>query len=588
MPLTLNVELTIIVLFALTFVGAIYQYNWREKVLSRQAYKLPPGPPGVPFFGNLFQVPALRPYPKFREWAKEYGAVYRLRLGTQDLIVLNTAEAADELFVNRGRTFSSRSPPHVAHDIMSAGQRMVFLPYDKEWKTARQSLQNAIGPGPSKKLRPIQDMESCVLIHDLLAHGDLGLQDSAPGPNGEVPEDHWFSLIRRYTTSIVMTVMYGQRVNRIIDNHRLHKIYAVLENFAKVGQPGNYLYANEKNIIIISDLESYRADAFPILRLLPDFLAPWRTDARKMHLWEMELWGGLLSDLQRDLETSQPKRESYISSYLIQRVDAGHPLLLPGLGITSDGYLKDTLLAYTAATVLEAGSDTTASVMQSFVLFMLSHPHVLEKAQEEVDRVVGEERMPAFEDEQAMPYLVACVKETMRRHPPTIMGIPHSADNDEVYNGYFIPKGSTVIGNVWAIHMDPARFPNPTAFQPERFLDRANPTRWGSGPDQDRDHYVFGWGRRFCQGTHIAEASLFIVLARLIWAVDFYAPRDPMTGTLVIPDMADEEAAWSEGFVSVPRTFRVGFRPRSETRRIIVERTFEDTQREWSSKGFEA
>lgn len=64
----------------------------------------------------------------------QYGPIYRLKLGPQEFIVLNTAEAADELFVNRSKIYSNRSPPHVAHDIMSAGQRQVFLPYDKEWK----------------------------------------------------------------------------------------------------------------------------------------------------------------------------------------------------------------------------------------------------------------------------------------------------------------------------------------------------------------------------------------------------------------------------------------------------------------------
>ncbi|KAF8067838.1 cytochrome P450 [Lyophyllum atratum] len=558
MPLTPDIELVVVTLVASISIAAIYHHRARE---SRRGFKLPPGPRGIPFFGNLFQIPVLRPYPKFREWAKEYGAIYRLGLGPQTVIVLNTAEGAEELFVNRSKTFSSRSPPHVAHDIVSAGQRILFMPYDKEWKAARRSLQYAIGPGPSKKMRPIQVMESSVLLHDLLAHGDRGLQDLAPGPNGEVPENHWFSLFRRYATSVVMTVTYGQRVNSI-DSPRLHKIYVVLENIIRVVQPGNYL-----------------ADAFPILRKLPDSLAPWRVEARKMHHWEMELWGGLLSDMQRDLKTDQPPMiESYISSYLIQRTDAGHPLSLPGLGLTSDGYMKDMMLAYTAASVLEAGSDTSASVMQAFVLFMLSHPHVLEKAREEVDRVVGDQRMPEFEDEISLPYLVACVKETLRRHPPAIMGIPHSVDEDEVYNGYFIPKGSSIIGNIWAIHMDPVRFPNPTAFQPERFLEETH----------DRDEYVFGWGRRYCPGAHLAEASLFIVLARLVWAIDFHAPTDPTTGAPVIPDIADEEATWSEGILSAPKMFRVGFRPRSEGRRMIVERTYEDTQREWPGMGLEA
>ncbi|KAF9464067.1 cytochrome P450 [Collybia nuda] len=530
---------------------------------------LPPGPSGILFFGNLFQVPALRPYPKFREWAKQYGPVFHLRLGPQDVIVLNTAEATDELLVNRSSNFSSRSPPHVAHDIMSAGQRQVFLPYGKEWKACRRSLQTSVAPGPSKRLRPLQELESRVLLHDFLSHGETSLDDLPEGPNGEVPEGHWFSLVRRYTTSIAMTVTHGKRIHKILGNHRLHKVYAVLANFTRVGQPGNYL-----------------ADVFPILRKLPDFLAKWRVEARKMHEWEMELWGGLLKEIQSDMAAGTAN-ESYVGTYLKARTEAGHEHA-PGTGITDDGWLKDTLLAYTAATALEAGSDTTASTIQSFVLFMLSHPQVLEKARAEIDRVVGPDRMPTFEDERALPYLVACIKETLRRRPPTIMGIPHTADEDDVYEGYYIPKGSTVIGNIWAIHMDPARYPNPTAFQPERFFVDNKPTRWGSGPDQDRDHYVFGWGRRFCQGTHITEASLFIALSRLIWGIDFQAPADARTGIPIIPDIADDEATFSDGFVSIPKIFKVAFKPRSERKRRIMVQAYEDVQAEWQVLGMDA
>ncbi|TFK33619.1 cytochrome P450 [Crucibulum laeve] len=547
-------------------IASLAAVHYHKKRKSYSAHKLPPGPKGVPFFGNLFQVPVLRPYPKFRDWAKEYGEIYRLKLGPQEMIVLNTAEAADELFVNRSKTFSSRSPPHVAHDIMSAGQRQVFLPYDKEWKVARRSLQSSIGPSAAKKLRPSQDLESRVLLYDILQHGDKSLQDLKEGPDGEVPEEHWFSLIRRYTTSVVMTVTYGKRANTIINNKYLHKIYAVLANFTKVGQPGNYL-----------------ADAFPILRKLPDFLARWRVEARKMHEWEMELWGGLLNELKSDMANGISS-DSYVGTYLKQRADAGQEVA-PGCGLTEDGWLKDTLLAYTAGTVLEAGSDTTASTMQSFILFMLSHPHVLERLRADIDRVVGPDRLPSFDDEADLPYLVACIKETLRRRPPTIMGIPHSADEDEVYNGYFIPKGATVIGNVWAIHMDPIRYPNPTAFQPERFMTKDKPMRWGSGPDTDRDHYVFGWGRRFCQGSYIAEASLFIVLARIVWGIDFQAPTDPKTGNPIIPDMADDEATFSDGFVSIPYTFKISFKPRSEKHKQIIERSYDDAQAAWQVLG---
>ncbi|KZT25427.1 cytochrome P450 [Neolentinus lepideus HHB14362 ss-1] len=529
---------------------------------------LPPGPKGVPFFGNLFQVPVLRPYPKFREWSRQYGEIFHLKLGPQDVVVLNTADAADELFVKRSNYYSSRAAPHVAHDIMSAGQRMVFLPYDKEWKTARKSLQGTIGPNPSKKLRPQQDLESRVLLYDLLLHGDKSVtQPQVEGPNGEVPENHWFSVIRRYTTSIVMTVMYGKRVHRITNNPYLHKIYDVLANFTHVGQPGNYL-----------------ADAFPILRKLPDILAPWRLKGRKMHEWEMELWGGLLDDIKVDMKNGV-FRDSYVGNYLKERAEKGKEEA-PGCGLTDDGWLRDKLLAYTAATVLEAGSDTTASTMQSFILFMLAHPHVLKKVRDEIDRVVGEDRMPNFDDEKDLPYFVACIKETLRRRPPTIMGIPHLADQDDVYEGYYIPKGSTVIGNVWAIHMDPVRYPNPRAYNPDRFYKEGQSTPWSSGPDtQGRDHYVFGWGRRFCQGSYIAEASLFIVLSRILWGIDFQTPTDPKTGNSLVPDINDEEETFTDGFVSIPKIFPVSFKARSEKKAEIIRKSFEEAQAEWQVWG---
>jgi Cytochrome P450 len=69
-------------------------------------------------------------------WAQEYGPIIHLRFGSQDIIVLNTAEAADELLINRSRIYSNRAAPHVAQDIMSDGQRLVFFPYDRKYKAA--------------------------------------------------------------------------------------------------------------------------------------------------------------------------------------------------------------------------------------------------------------------------------------------------------------------------------------------------------------------------------------------------------------------------------------------------------------------
>ena len=134
----------------------------------------------------------------------------------------------------------------------------------------------------------------------------------------------------------------------------------------------------------------------------------------------MELWGTLLSQEQSVTHVGTPC-EGFVSAYLRSRADAGLEDI-PGRGVTEGGWMRDEFLAYTAATILEAGSDTTASALHSFVLLMLSHPHVMAKARDEIDKVVGDGRMPSFDDEPKLPYIVACVKETLRRRPAIIMG----------------------------------------------------------------------------------------------------------------------------------------------------------------------
>ncbi|EEB92602.1 hypothetical protein MPER_08863, partial [Moniliophthora perniciosa FA553] len=229
-------ELLIVAGVALLSMVAIHYIQWIQ-----EDKKLPPGPRRLPLLGNLLQVPVLRPYPKFREWAKEYGPIFSLRLGPQTVVVLNSPEAAHEILDNRARIYSSRAPPHVAHDIMSDGQRLVFLPYDKEWKAAKKTLQPLFTTSKTREMRATQELESRVVMFDLLNHGEQSFAPEFRNVGDEVPEQHWFAIIRRYTTSVVMLATYGNRVNRVTNNPHLHKIYDVLANFAHVGQPGNYL-----------------------------------------------------------------------------------------------------------------------------------------------------------------------------------------------------------------------------------------------------------------------------------------------------------------------------------------------------------
>ena len=116
--------------------------------------------------------------------------------------------------------------------------------------------------------------------------------------------------------------------------------------------------------------------------------------------------------------------------------------------IQKDEDLSDDLAAYIGGSILQAGSETTSSILVGFVQAMLIFPHVVKTAQVELDRVCGD-RLPDLNDVPDLPYIRACTKETMRWMPGFMLGIPHAVTQDDTYLGFRIPKNATVIMNVW-------------------------------------------------------------------------------------------------------------------------------------------
>jgi cytochrome P450 len=175
--------------------------------------------------------------------------------------------------------------------------------------------------------------------------------------------------------------------------------------------------------------------------------------------------------------------------------------------------LSNNEVAGLTANLIGGGVDTTSGTLTSFILAMCVFPEVQKKAQEELDSVVGQDRSPTWSDEENLPYLLALLKELFRwRSVAVLGGIPHAPIQDDYYRGYYIPKGATITGNLWAIHRNPREFPEPDVFRPERYLNG------GERPyPNSRGHNAFGWGRRQCSGQPLAEQGLFITLARMLW-----------------------------------------------------------------------
>jgi len=87
----------------------------------------------------------------------------------------------------------------------------------------------------------------------------------------------------------------------------------------------------------------------------------------------------------------------------------------------------------------------------TYFLAMSVFPEVQKKAQRELDRVIGSGRLPVAADRDSLPYIMAIMKETHRWHPVAPLGLPHSSDEEDIYQGYRIPKGSILLSNNWYV-----------------------------------------------------------------------------------------------------------------------------------------
>jgi len=138
----------------------------------------------------------------------------------------------------------------------------------------------------------------------------------------------------------------------------------------------------------------------------------------------------------------------------------------------------------------------------------------------------------------------------MRWNPVLPLGIPHFSVEDDAYEGYFIPKGTTVTANAWSMSRDPRRYPEPEAFRPERFLTKDGEL------NGDDVRFTFGWGRRVCPGRYSAFAAIWIAVASMLTAYTFERVKDD-NGVEI-----DPIPEWSIGVTRKPKPLPLRIVPR--------------------------
>ncbi|KAK5445145.1 hypothetical protein LTS15_010236 [Exophiala xenobiotica] len=440
------------------------------------------------------------------------------------MIVLSSDVAVKDLLDKKSAIYSDRPDMFIGQKIASGNLRLVVMRYGDNWRMIHRMIHNILNIKAAVTYLPYQDLENKILLAGLL----------------DTPDD-FLNHIRRFSYSLSTQMIFGYRCPDLKDP-RLQQLFWSFERWGE----------------LTGSASAQLADLFPIIQKLPAALTPNVSYATKLHQKERELYVGHWMRTKRGLEAG-----------------TGLPCFCNDLlrAQTTEGF-SDAAAGYISGSLLEAGSDTTASILYGFIQALLVWPEVQKKAQEEIDRVVGHERLPVIDDYNQLPYIRCCIKESLRWMPTVILGVPHAALKDDIYNGYVIPKGATVVNNVWSIHMDPNRSPDPRRFNPDRFAgDPRTLYQSAMGDPKDRDNFVFGAGRRLCQGIHIAERSLFLGMSRLLWAFTVSKALDAK-GQPITPDVDDLVG----GLTVQPRDFPAIFTPRSQGKVEIIRNTVQECE----------
>lgn len=288
----------------------------------------------------------------------------------------------------------------MVRDTVSGGLRQLFMEYGPRWRLLRKYSHALLNAASAVKYQPIQDYESKQLLNDLL----------------EKP-DGFYQHNRRYSASVIMQMTYGFPLPTW-EHPMIKRVFQVLDNFTNASQPGAYI-----------------VDSFPSLAQLPEWLfGNWRKVGQKMFehdsTFYLELWNNLKKETDEGTAPECFCKEFYVND-------------------PSKVGIDDRQAAYTCGGLIEAGAETTGTTLNNALLAMVLHPHVVKKAQAEIDTVIGEDRLPTWDDEKNLPYVRALIKEVLRWRPVNKFGMPHATSEDDWYQGYFIPKGSIIILNWW-------------------------------------------------------------------------------------------------------------------------------------------
>ncbi|TFK67284.1 cytochrome P450 [Pluteus cervinus] len=480
---------------------------------------MPPGPKGLPFLGNVLQIPAFQ-FLRLTEWKEQFGLIFSLNLAGQQVVVINSVKIAVDLLERRSGLYSDRPRFIMASEILTGNLFLPVMKYGDAWRKLHKAAHEGLKSQVLPVYQPAQALEATLLAQNLVNR----------------PEE-WYEEIKRSTASSMKTMVYGTPPIAYDDpvvaymNGMGHRLTVAMA-------PGKYL-----------------VELFPKMLYLPSWLAPWKREGLAWHERDTQELKDLLRPITEQVDNGTHK-----------------PSFAANLHLAANEHnLTQKEEAWLTGTMFFGGSDTSSAVLAFFILAMRLYPQVMKKAQAELDRVIGRDRVPDLSDREELPYIRALVKELLRWCPVGPLGIPRQIQQDDYYDGYLIPKGTLILVNSWGMNNDPEVFPDPREFRPERFLDPTETIHVAVPGTRNQGHVTFGFGRRICSGMNLATQFLFINIATLLWSVNV-EPAYDQDGQAIVPSPTD----WiDEGTLMRPVPFRCNFVPRFNGVETLLRRARE-------------
>ncbi|KAK1431434.1 hypothetical protein QVD17_07893 [Tagetes erecta] len=461
--------LTIIFFTTLIFIlSTIIFYLTRP----RPYLNLPPGPPGWPVVGNLFQVAASgKPFFQYvKDLLPKYGPIMTLKMGTRTMIILSQSNLVHEALIEKGQVFATRPAENPTRAVFSCNKFTVNAAlYGPVWRSLRRNMvQNALS---ASKLRTFRDVR--VTAMDKLVDR-LKTEAEANGGVVYVLKNARFAVF-----CILLSMCFGVEMNeRSIEE------------------------VDEMMKTVLITLDPRLDDYLPLLRPL---FSKQRKRAMEVRNQQIEMLVPFIERRRAAISRPGSDPTSAEFSYL----DTLFDLSVEG---RKDPPTNPEIVTL-CSEFLNGGTDTTATAVEWAIARFIESPAIQSRLFDEIKSIAGDRKIDE-KDIEKMSYLNAVVKELLRKHPPTYFSLTHSVTEPAKLAGYDIPKGTNVEIYIPGIGEDPKLWNDPGRFDPDRFLTGGE-TADITGVSELK-MIPFGVGRRICPGLGMATVHVSLMIARMV------------------------------------------------------------------------